>query len=167
MPEMNGYEATAQVRLAPGPNQRVPIIAMTAQAIEGSRHAANPVMHFRRPVQRYSKIIRDAGHGVGIALEQEASGQQRHANALCAQHPAGQVEATGHLPVNAEDQQMAKVRVGFDPLEDAVTESSHEWTLICLRKVRAILPKRVSAMLSQEPWVGVSTYLKRFGRVAK
>jgi CheY-like chemotaxis protein/anti-sigma regulatory factor (Ser/Thr protein kinase) len=37
MPEMNGYEATAHVRLAPGPNQRVPIIAMTAQAIEGSR----------------------------------------------------------------------------------------------------------------------------------
>jgi len=37
MPEMNGYEAADHVRLTEGPNRSTPIIAMTAQAIEGSR----------------------------------------------------------------------------------------------------------------------------------
>src|SRR5439155_26416848 len=35
MPEMNGYEATAQIRLLEGPGQRVPIVALTADAIAG------------------------------------------------------------------------------------------------------------------------------------
>jgi CheY-like chemotaxis protein len=37
MPEMNGYEAAAQIRLLEGPNQRIPIVAMTAEAIAGCR----------------------------------------------------------------------------------------------------------------------------------
>jgi CheY-like chemotaxis protein len=37
MPEMNGYEATAAIRKNSGLNQAVPIIAMTADVIEGSR----------------------------------------------------------------------------------------------------------------------------------
>jgi CheY-like chemotaxis protein len=40
MPEMNGYEATSAIRQRSGPNQRVPIIAMTADVIEGSRARA-------------------------------------------------------------------------------------------------------------------------------
>jgi PAS domain S-box-containing protein len=37
MPEMNGYEATSQIRRLDGENRGVPIIAMTAQALEGCR----------------------------------------------------------------------------------------------------------------------------------
>ena len=37
MPEMNGYEATSQIRRLDGENRGVPIIAMTAEALEGCR----------------------------------------------------------------------------------------------------------------------------------
>jgi PAS domain S-box-containing protein len=40
MPEMNGYEATSAIRSQPGLNQTVPIIAMTADVVEGSRERA-------------------------------------------------------------------------------------------------------------------------------
>jgi PAS domain S-box-containing protein len=37
MPEMNGYDATSLIRRLNGPNRIVPVIAMTAQALAGSR----------------------------------------------------------------------------------------------------------------------------------
>jgi PAS domain S-box-containing protein len=37
MPVMNGYEAVVEIRKLPGLNQHVPIIAMTADAMDGSR----------------------------------------------------------------------------------------------------------------------------------
>jgi len=35
MPEIDGMDATRQIRLTPGPNQRIPIIALTAHAMAG------------------------------------------------------------------------------------------------------------------------------------
>jgi CheY-like chemotaxis protein len=37
MPEMDGYEATAQIRKTGGSNCTIPIIAMTANAMEGDK----------------------------------------------------------------------------------------------------------------------------------
>jgi PAS domain S-box-containing protein len=37
MPEMNGYDATAEIRRMDGPRGRVPVIAMTADVMEGSQ----------------------------------------------------------------------------------------------------------------------------------
>ena len=37
MPEMNGYDAVSQIRRLDGPNRCVPVIAMTAEALEGCR----------------------------------------------------------------------------------------------------------------------------------
>ena len=54
MPEMNGYDATAEIRRMPGPVAGVPVIAMTADVMEGSQErcaAAGMNDFIAKPVQ--------------------------------------------------------------------------------------------------------------------
>jgi CheY-like chemotaxis protein len=59
MPEMDGYEAMTAIRAAEGSGRRLPVIAMTANAMEGDREmclAAGMDDYVTKPI-RVDKLV--------------------------------------------------------------------------------------------------------------
>ena len=63
MPEMNGYEASAEIRRREGPGRHIPIVALTASAINGDEErcrAAGMDAYVTKPVtvDRLASVLR-------------------------------------------------------------------------------------------------------------
>ncbi len=74
MPEMNGFDATLAIRRLDSPNASIPIIAMTADAMEGARErclAAGMNAYVSKPIKRseLADILRRYGDGGSRAAE--------------------------------------------------------------------------------------------------
>jgi CheY-like chemotaxis protein len=72
MPEMDGYAATAAIRVLEGSARRVPVIAMTASALEEDRDrclAAGMDDHVAKPVEIavLRRRIEDLGRRIALA----------------------------------------------------------------------------------------------------
>jgi PAS domain S-box-containing protein len=66
MPEMDGLEAARMIRSMPGPKGRIPIIAMTAHAMEGDRQrclAAGMDDYITKPIDR-TKLVQTMAHWI-------------------------------------------------------------------------------------------------------
>ena len=70
MPEMDGIEATKRIRAMSGPVGRIPIIAMTANAMKGDRErllAAGMNDYVSKPIDK-AQLFQAIAHGTGAAL---------------------------------------------------------------------------------------------------
>jgi len=77
MPEMDGYEATAEIRRIEGSTRHTPIVAMTAAAMDGDRDAclaAGMDDYITKPV-RLEVVAAVLGRWVGRTVEDQATGQ--------------------------------------------------------------------------------------------
>jgi CheY-like chemotaxis protein len=101
MPDLDGLEATRQIRAFEGPNRRVPILAVTAGTVPGARQAClNAGMDdFIAKPFSLSTLRRKASHWLAMALPE--SGTERVARPVSASvdhHPAPAVAPPGPGP---------------------------------------------------------------------
>ena len=82
MPEMDGVEATAEIRKLPGAQGRVPIVAVTANAMEGERErllAAGMNDYLSKPIDINKLTELASSYSQSSRIQRDPLDEQRHA----------------------------------------------------------------------------------------
>jgi CheY-like chemotaxis protein len=84
MPDLDGLEATRQIRAMEGPGQRVPILAVTAGTVPGARQAclqAGMDDFIAKPFS-LSTLRRKASHWLAVAAQSDSDGSEERFQAV-------------------------------------------------------------------------------------
>ncbi|MCX6899578.1 MAG: response regulator [Verrucomicrobia bacterium] len=104
MPEMDGYEATREIRRQKGLNRKVPIVAMTANAMAGDREgclAAGMDDYVAKPVE-LEQIVEVLKRWVRLRVESEQTEPAPTSSAAKASASGATATQTGSSAVDAE-----------------------------------------------------------------
>ena len=104
MPDLDGLEATRQIRAVEGPNRRVPILAVTAGTVPGVRQAclqAGMDDFLAKPFS-LSTLRRKASHWLSMPLPAHTSSNARSPAVESAKHPVT-LPSTKGLPNSSVD----------------------------------------------------------------
>jgi CheY-like chemotaxis protein/HPt (histidine-containing phosphotransfer) domain-containing protein len=104
MPDLDGLEATRQIRAFEGPNRRVPIVAVTAGTVPGVRQAclqAGMDDFIAKPFS-LSTLRRKASHWLAMAVPEPTSASGERVSAEWVQRPAAP-GAAGHVAHSSVD----------------------------------------------------------------
>jgi len=129
MPEMDGYEATAEIRRREGPDKHTPIVAMTAHALDGDREkciAAGMDDYLSKPVKVEELAALLQRH---FAVDENESGSDINAEVGVPPVDLQQLhEALGDEPGELHeilDLYLGQIPESLDQLRDAITRGDN------------------------------------------
>ena len=105
MPDLDGLEATRQIRAVEGPNRRVPIVAVTAGTVPGARQAclqAGMDDFIAKPFS-LSTLRRKASHWLSMAAPRPATERVERPTVDSAERPAALTPTSSSAPSSSVD----------------------------------------------------------------